>query len=303
MATANQTRVILVTGANKGIGFELVKKFVNESSTNNNTILLGSRDLERGQNAFVRLNSPSNVHVLQLDASSEDSIVHAANEIKQKYGGQLDVLVNNAAILNQEVTVEAARKTFHTNYFGIKMVNQYMFPLIRENGRVINVSSQMGTWALYEISSDLRDKYLSPTLTIGQLDHLVESFIGAIETQSLEKSGYNIKIPCLIYSMSKAAVNALTRIQAHQWSDAKNILILSVTPGYCATDMNYHPLDARPAELGAESILFGINTPHYRLKNGAFYEDGEQIQECCANPLSMSKIQQHMKEQNQTQHQ
>ncbi|CAF4406109.1 unnamed protein product, partial [Adineta steineri] len=85
-------RVILVTGANKGLGFEVIKKLLEESSTSNNLILLGSRDLKRGQDALLELGSPSNVHVLQLDTSSAESIARATNEIKQKYGGHLDVL-------------------------------------------------------------------------------------------------------------------------------------------------------------------------------------------------------------------
>ncbi|CAF4234273.1 unnamed protein product [Adineta steineri] len=67
-----QQRVILITGANKGIGFEVIKKLLEEpSSSTNNLILLGSRDLKRGQDALVKLGSPSNVHMLQLDTSSE----------------------------------------------------------------------------------------------------------------------------------------------------------------------------------------------------------------------------------------
>ncbi|CAF4264724.1 unnamed protein product, partial [Adineta steineri] len=66
MSSAKQ-RVILVTGANKGIGFEVIKKLLEESSaSSNNLILLGSRDLKRGQDALLQLGSPSNVHVLQL---------------------------------------------------------------------------------------------------------------------------------------------------------------------------------------------------------------------------------------------
>ncbi|CAF4251561.1 unnamed protein product, partial [Rotaria sordida] len=82
MSSTSQQRVILVTGANKGIGFEVVKKLAKESPINNNIILLGCRDLKRGQDALVRLGSPSNIYLLQLDISSRDSIARATDEIK-----------------------------------------------------------------------------------------------------------------------------------------------------------------------------------------------------------------------------
>ncbi|CAF4335178.1 unnamed protein product, partial [Adineta steineri] len=89
-------RVFVVTGANKGIGYEVVKKL----STNhpNDLILLGSRDQKRGEEALVQLGSPSNVKVLVLDTSSKKSIEQAKEELQNKYGGHLDVLINNAGI-------------------------------------------------------------------------------------------------------------------------------------------------------------------------------------------------------------
>ncbi|CAF1245719.1 unnamed protein product [Adineta ricciae] len=83
MSTEKQ-HVILVTGANKGIGFEVMKKLLKSfSKENKDLILLGSRDLKRGEDAFHSLSSPSNVHVLQLDTSSSESIDRATQKIKE----------------------------------------------------------------------------------------------------------------------------------------------------------------------------------------------------------------------------
>ena len=140
-----QKRVILVTGANKGIGFAVVKKFLDQSSSkNNDIILLGSRDITRGEDAIRQLGSPSNVHLLQLDTSSKESILAATNEIKQKYNGHLDILINNAAIAPKDQSVEATKSAFETNYYGIKILNENLIPLIRKHGRVINVASGVG---------------------------------------------------------------------------------------------------------------------------------------------------------------
>jgi NAD(P)-dependent dehydrogenase (short-subunit alcohol dehydrogenase family) len=297
MSSTQQKRVILITGANRGIGFLVVKKLASESIPDN-IILLGCRDLDRGQKALIQLGSPPNVHLLQLDISSRKSIVHAIEEIKQKYGNRLDVIINNAAILKLEITVDAARATFDTNYYGIKILNEHLLPLLQENSRVINVSSELGSNVLYEASKDIQEKYMSLTLTVEQLDLLVEDFISAIETNSLEKSGYDVKSLSLIYSVSKAAVNSLTRIQARQWSDSKKVLVLSVCPGFCATDMTRHALDARPAELGAESILYVVNIPQNQLENGQFYQDGKKISHIRKLPSKIEESTKHDEKKN-----
>ncbi|CAF1477466.1 unnamed protein product [Adineta steineri] len=286
-----QQRVILVNGANKGIGFEVIKKLLEEpSSSTNNLILLGCRDLKRGQDALVKLGSPSNAHVLQLDISSEESIARATDEIKQKYGGQLDVLINNAAFASINESADIVRDTFATNYYGIKTVNKHLFPLIRENGRVVNVSSGMGAYALHDMVDEIQKKYTSATLTEEEIDGLVKDFISAVGTNTVDKIMPNTKLPWLSYSVSKTALTALTRVQARQWSGAKNVLVVSVCPGYCSTDLNNHAPGSRPPAFGADSILYVVNTPKADLENGAFYQDGKKLPQCSECEMDFSKI-------------
>ena len=275
-STTKNQRVIFVTGANKGLGFEVVKKLVKESSSSNDTlILLGSRDLKRGEDAIKQLGSPSNVHLIQIDTSSPASIKQAADLIKQKYGGKLDVLVNNAGIASREVTVEVAKQVLDTNYYGIKITNEHFVPLMKENGRIVNVASEVGAWALHEMSNDLQNKFKSSSLTTEQLDKILEEFVSAIKSNSLEKLGYNTKSLFLIYGVSKAALIALTRVEARQWSKEKNLLVVSVCPGYCATDLNHHS-GPRDPQVGADSILYPVNASRNQLENGEFYQDGEK---------------------------
>lgn len=296
MSSTEQQRVILVTGANKGIGFEVVKKLVQQpSSENKDIILLGSRDLTRGQDALTRLGSPSNVHLLQLDTSSNESIAHATNEIKQKYGGQLDVIINNAGIAPKDETIQAALETFATNYYGVKTLNEYLIPLLRENGRVINVASRVGTMALHGVSKDLQEKYISTTLTTEQLDQLVQDFITAVESNTVEKIGYTNGMPLLSYGVSKAALIALTKIEARQWSNAKKIYVYAVCPGYCSTDLNKHAAGSRPPELGADSILHVVNTSPKELENGAFYRDGIQLPQIATDDAQIREAMERMK--------
>ena len=273
-AAAAQQRTFLVTGANKGIGFEVIKKLAQNS---NNVILLGSRDLKRGQDALQQLSFSRKVHLIQLDTSSRESIARATDEIRQNYAGKLDVIINNAGILLWDDTVQTARETMATNYYGVKMLNEYLIPFLRDNGRIVNVASGLGSKVLQCVSKDLQDKYTSSTLTTKQLDQLVEDYISSLESKNLEKSGYSTILPFMSYRISKAALIALTRVEARQHSTVKNISIYSVCPGFCDTDLINHSSGSRPAELGADSILYVANTPDHELENGAFYQDGIKL--------------------------
>ena len=286
-----QQRLILVTGANKGIGFEVVKKLAHESSSNGqNVILLGSRDLKRGQDALQQLGSPPNVHILQLDTSSKESIARATEEIRQKYGCQLDVIVNNAGIALPTDTVEAARKTFATNYYGVKMLNEHLFPLLRDNARVANVASRVGPIGLSLASKELQDKYTSPTLTTTELDQLVADFLSAHEAGTLKAAGYSTELPYMLYCVSKAALIALTCVEARQSFGGKKVFVYSVCPGSCATDINNNAPGTRSAELGADSILYVVNTPAAELENGAFYQDAKKLPHICEDQAKVQSF-------------
>ncbi|CAF1437728.1 unnamed protein product [Adineta steineri] len=274
-----QKRVILVTGANKGIGFEVVKKLLQQSSSKaTDIILLGSRDIKRGQDAIQQLGSPTNVHLLQLDTSSKENI-----------------LINNAAIAPRENTIEATRTAFATNYYGIKMLNEYLIPLLRENGRIANVASGVGPMVSYLFSKELQQKYTSPTLTTQELDNIVEDFLSAFESHNLERIGYSSEIPFPAYTISKAALIALTRIQAREYCNNKNISIYAVCPGFCATDLNNHAAGSRSAAIGADSILYVIDTPANELENGAFYQDGKKLPEICDDEAKVKAFVEHSK--------
>jgi carbonyl reductase 1 len=120
--------------------------------------------------------------------------------------GELDVVINNAGILTREITVSSTRELFNTNYYGVHILKENLIPLMRQNGRIINVSSQIGPYVLQEASPALQEKYTSSTLTKDQLDQLVEDFISAIESNNLESLGYNPTSRALVYGVSKAAL-------------------------------------------------------------------------------------------------
>jgi NAD(P)-dependent dehydrogenase (short-subunit alcohol dehydrogenase family) len=151
-------RVALVTGANQGVGFEVVKKLV----ANGVTALAGSRDFGRGQASAKEIGAGA--IAIQLDVTDKASIASAAERIRTEFG-RLDLLVNNAAISNtskvpgmsigeyakltrpSNVSLDEMRAVWETNVFGVLAVYQAMLPLLRDSSdaRIVNVSSGVGS--------------------------------------------------------------------------------------------------------------------------------------------------------------
>jgi NAD(P)-dependent dehydrogenase (short-subunit alcohol dehydrogenase family) len=150
-------RIALVTGANQGVGRQVAKELV----ANGLTVLLGSRNFERGEAAATEIGSGAIPH--QLDVADRVSIATAAERIRKEFG-RLDLLVNNAAISNtrkgslslqdyakitlaSNASLDEVRAVWETNVFGVLAVYQAMLPLLRQSSdaRIVNVSSGVGS--------------------------------------------------------------------------------------------------------------------------------------------------------------
>lgn len=199
-------KIALVTGANKGIGFEIAKKLGAAGCT----VILGARNEKLGREACEKLKAAgSKAEYINLDLLNPETIEQAAKTIEKNYG-RLDILVNNAGILERgddsptKTTVESVEVTLRTNFIGPLRVTQAMAPLLRksEEGSIVNVSSALGSCAF---NSD-RNSPFADTKYLG-------------------------------YSASKAALNMMTVQLAYEFRDT-NIKVNSVCPGYCATDIN-----------------------------------------------------------------
>jgi NAD(P)-dependent dehydrogenase (short-subunit alcohol dehydrogenase family) len=214
----SETRVALVTGANKGIGYEIARRL---GAGGEIAVLVGARDLERGRAAAARLGAVP----VQLDVTDEASIAAAAKLIEREYG-RLDILVNNAGILAERgeapsaIPLDLMRRTYETNLFGVVAVTNAMLPLLRRApaARIVNVSSGLGSLTLCG--------------TPGHPYH---------------------KWPMLAYSSSKAALNAVTVSYANELRDTP-IKVNAADPGYCATDLNGRSGPRTPAQ-GANAAV------------------------------------------------
>lgn len=146
------SKIVLVTGANKGIGLETARQLGQLGMT----VIVGSRDANKGEAAAAQLRAAGlQTDALAIDVASTDSVEAAAKAVEAKYG-KLDVLVNNAGIAldfgvsSLEVTEETLRKTFETNFYGPFRVTRAFLHLLRKAGgaRVVNLSSILGSIGL-----------------------------------------------------------------------------------------------------------------------------------------------------------
>ena len=218
--------VALVTGANKGIGFEIARQLGQAGCI----VLLGARNAELGQKAAATLaNENLNVSFIKLDLNRPETIHAAAQTIEQAHP-HLDILVNNAGIADpadgpaSKVDVEAVRRVLETNFIGSLLVTQAMLPLVQksQSGRIVNVSSGLGSLTL---NADPSSRY-APVKPLG-------------------------------YNTSKAALNMLTIHLAYELRETK-IKVNSADPGYTATDLNGNSGPQTIPEGAAEAIRLAL---------------------------------------------
>lgn len=212
-------QVALITGANKGIGFETARQLGKLGIT----VILGSRELGKGESAAAKLRSESiDVRPLKLDVTSTKDRDATVKYIEKNFG-KLDILINNAGIAEtnawsgnntSSTTPETLQQVFETNLFAPVALTRALLPLLRKShaGRIVNLSSIMGSLTLH---SDPK----SPI--------------------------YGIKP--FAYDASKAALNAFTIHLAHELRDT-NIKVNSAHPGWVKTDMG---TDAAPMDIVA----------------------------------------------------
>jgi NAD(P)-dependent dehydrogenase (short-subunit alcohol dehydrogenase family) len=235
----------LVTGANQGIGLQIAKDLVAHGFT----VLVGSRDFERGEAAAKEVGPDA--RALQLDVTNRASITAAAKRVRNEFG-RLDVLVQNAAISNtgklpgqsieeyakttrpSNVSLDEMRAVWDTNVFGVLAVYQAMLPLLRETpgARIVNVSSG----------------------------------VGSLTTNSDPSYPYRA-IFGPVYPASKTALNALTLAMALEL-DSEGIKVNAVSPGFTKTNLNGYAGTETVEEGAREAVrvaLLGRDGPTGRF--------------------------------------
>jgi NAD(P)-dependent dehydrogenase (short-subunit alcohol dehydrogenase family) len=209
MAKEN-SKVALITGANKGIGYEVARQ-LGEKGIH---VLVGARDESRGKAAVERLQTLNiTATYLPIDVTDTESIKEAAAYISKEFG-KLDILVNNAGISGGNIAaippsktdMDVVRAVYETNVFGAAHVTIAMIPLLKQadRARIVNVSSSLGSM-----------------------------------TMALDPSDMFYGINSLQYQSSKAALNAIT-VEFAKELQSNGIKVNAACPGFADTDFNGH---------------------------------------------------------------
>ena len=224
---------VLITGANKSIGFETARQLLQKGYH----VYLGSRSLEKGQEAVEKLHAEglSEVEAIQLNVSDSDSVKAARAELGKKTD-VLDVLINNAGINGGmpqsalEASIDQFKKVFETNLYGVVRVTQAFIDLLQKSPepRIVNVSSSGSSLTLH---GDPTWKYYSHKAAL--------------------------------YPSSKAALNMYTIDLAYELRDTP-FKVNAVDPGFVATDFNHHRGTGTVQEGGARiarGAMLGADGP------------------------------------------
>jgi NAD(P)-dependent dehydrogenase (short-subunit alcohol dehydrogenase family) len=235
-----EPKTALVTGANKGIGYEVVRRLARDGYR----VWLGSRDKRRGEEAIVQFAQAGlDVHLLQIDVAEDASVTNAAHALAQETG-RLDVLINNAGIvasafhtLPSVEALAAIKAVYEVNVFGPVRTTQAFLPLLKKEPapRIVMVSS--GLASLTRLTDPASEFY-----------------------------GINL----LSYNSSKTALNAITVSFAKELA-AAGFKVNAADPGYTATDLNGNT-GYRTVEQAAE-VIIKLATLPADGPNAGFFDD------------------------------
>ena len=246
-----ERKIALVTGANRGLGFEISRQLGQKGMT----VLMGARDSEKGEKAAVVLRGEGlDTRAIALDVTNSASITSVVDVIRSDFG-RLDVLVNNAAVLldigvqPSDLGEDVLRNTFEVNFFGPYRLTQELVPLLKGSprGRIVNLATQVASLnQLADPESPLKDDI------------------------------------CPAYQASKTALNAITLVFAKELRDT-GIKVNSVCPGWVMTDMGHDDLPdygnaVRPmsAQEAVEKLLWLMTLPDDG-PTGGFFSEGEPV--------------------------
>ncbi|KAJ5779123.1 hypothetical protein N7457_006843 [Penicillium paradoxum] len=220
--------VAVVTGANRGIGLAICAALIHQSP---GPLVLYTASRAGAPIDLTGIKIPPTVHVhpTKLSLTDKNSISALSARVQHENNG-CDVLINNAGLyyFKENITAAQRRETLNVNYRGTLDICQAFLPVMRKSGRIVNVSSQSGQLKYFH--PHLQKQFLTPDLTLTELDTLVEEYNRAADKHTATASGW----PSLAYFTSKAALNTATRILAR---DNPHLLINCCCPGWVGTSL------------------------------------------------------------------
>ena len=261
-------KTILVTGGNRGIGLEICRQL----DALGHTVILGSRDFEKGLNAVQNLSNK--LIVKQLDVTDEQSIQAVFRFARDEFG-HLDVLINNAGINSsssegKKSLLRQAKGALEEHIPGVRNLTSRIIPVLQNAGMIskhgdvadvsLNEADQVmetnlyGPWRMIQVFLPLLEKsdngrIINISSGMGELNRLAGDYSA--------------------YRMSKAGLNALTIMFAREL-ERKEISVNAMCPGWVKTDMG-GPNATRSVSQGADTAVWLATEPE--IPSGRFFRD------------------------------
>lgn len=261
--------IAVVTGANRGLGFETARTLAKRGYQ----VWLTGRDAAHAEQAASSLRAQGlDAQAAHLDVSSAASVAAFAERMATE--APIDALVNNAGASLQGFDQDVARRTLDGNYRGAVRVTDALFSKLAPGANIVMVSSGMGE--LSSFSTELQTRLLSTTLSREEIERVAEEFVTAVGLGRHSQLGF----PSNAYSVSKALMNAFTRVLARELDqqnhqNGSNLRVNAVCPGWVRTRMGGSSAP-RSLEQGTSSIVWaamlGPAGP-----NGGFFRDEKAI--------------------------
>jgi len=260
--------VVLITSANKGIGFQIARTF---GKNNEKQVIITSRNLDNGNKALSELTVEfpnTEFHLILLDLAEESTMKNALEFVKSNFG-EIDVLINNAGYAyagdnffrtfvafksfpdeNVISDYEIAKTTLAVNFNATRLFTELMEPFVRK--RIITNSSVTSSVSFTECREDVKETIRSELKTQNDLVKLANDYLELCKT-----GNQAVKYHESIYGISKMLNRAVVNIHGKQYPSK---FVASACPGWCATDLggdNDHV--PRTAEQGA-AIFYWLST-------------------------------------------
>jgi carbonyl reductase 1 len=278
-------RIGVVTGANKGIGLAIVRQLALQypkSPLNNGSFLiyLTARDKTKGEAALKDLHEDSQlrqakalkadgglseIQYHQLDITDKASVDALAQHLRQAHGDGIDFVINNAGIALEGFDANVVKTTLGSNYYNTIEACHAFLPLLKSNGRLVNVASIAG--ALSKYSDDVRNRFLG-SKTEADVTSIMEDFASAVEAGKEKEAGF----PSAAYAVSKAGLIGATRALAMaEKKKGSTVLINSCCPGYVNTDMTKGRGTKTPDQGAQTPVMLAIKD--IQEQTGIFWRD------------------------------
>jgi len=261
-------KVAIVTGANRGIGFQIAHQLCKPFGMD---VIIACRDPVRGQQAAEALGA----RFMELDLSSDDSIDEFVERFTKEVG-RLDVLINNAATAFKAADFTPFElqtgPTLRVNFWGTVRLTDSLLPLLRKSGacgnhpRLIMMASSAGR--LSQLSPELQHRFSSSQLDRDELFQLVCKFQVDVANGRHRREGWGSNN----YAFSKLALIAYTKVLARE--EGPEMRVNACCPGYCNTELSGHK-GPRPPDVGARCAVKLTMLPD-DAPTGEFWQD-EQV--------------------------